>query len=229
MHDSTHAARHSRTTTQILGRLNQVRFLIATVLIATLCACSGTGGGLMTAPPPEPRAGWMADGAITLARSAPPAQLVGQATMLGFLPGTIPAAIPAIAAPAERVGPWISIDRSSQKLTLFNGAAVVGSFSGEGFDRLTTGSFRLTLKQRNPLWYAPDSYFTSRNIEVPAPGDRARFRRGALGDFAVFLDRTTALHSGPVWSTDIGGLRLEENDLSRIYYQLEIGSYVEIR
>jgi hypothetical protein len=145
--------------------------------------------------------------------------------MLGFLPGTIPALV----TPAQRVGTWISIDRAQQKLTLFDGAAAIGSFGGEGFDKLPAGSFHLILKQRNPLWYAPDSYFTARNLTVPAPGDRSRFRRGALGDFAVFLDKKTALHSGPVWSSDIGGLRMEENDLSRVYYQLDLGALVEVK
>lgn len=200
------------------------------LLLSFLTACSGMSS--VDAPKSDSvrlqrgsQTAWIADGTITVARSAPSPQKISPTTMLGFLPGTIPA----LAAPVERIGTWISIDRSQKRLTLFDGSATVGSFSGEGFDTLPAGAFHLMLKQRNPLWYAPDSYFTARNLTVPAPGDRSRFRRGALGDFAIFLDKATAMHSGPVWSNDIGGLRMEENDLSRIYYQLDVGALIEVK
>jgi hypothetical protein len=202
------------------------RRIVGVLLVsASLTACSGMSSGGLTNATSSPSAGWLADGTITVARAVPAAQSLSQTTMLGFLPGTIPA----LAAPIERAGVWISIDRSQRKLTLFEGATTLGSFGGEGFDGLTAGTYQLALKQRTPLWYAPDAYFAARNLPVPAPGDRSRFRRGALGDFAIFLDKQTALHSGPVWSGDIGGIRMEENDLSRIYYRLEVGSVVEVR
>ena len=83
-------------------------------------------------------------------------------------------------------------------------------------------------KQRNPLWYAPDSYFKARLLPLPAEGDRSRFRRGALGEFVLFVDKDTPIHSGPFGSEEIGGIRLEEDDISRLYYQLELGATIRV-
>lgn len=173
----------------------------------------------------ENRQGWLADGAITIARSAPLAQALEPSTMLGFLPGTVPA----LASPVERVGTWLSIDRAQRSISLHNGSTEVAKFDAEGVDKLKPGLFPIVLKQRSPLWYAPDSYFSARNLSIPARGDKSRFRRGALGDFVIFLDKSTPLHSGPIWVDEIGGLRLDENDLSRIYYQLDVGSLIEVK
>lgn len=68
-----------------------------------------------------------------------------------------------------------------------------------------------------------------RQLESPPQGDKQRYRRGALGDFAIFLNQDTPLHCGPIWLGEIGGLRLSEADLSRLYYQVETGSVVEIK
>ena len=59
--------------------------------------------------------------------------------------------------------------------------------------------------------------------------DRERFRRGALGEYVLYIDPEIPLHSGPIWTSDLGGVRLDDKDLSRIYYQLRLGAPIEIR
>jgi hypothetical protein len=101
--------------------------------------------------------------------------------------------------------------------------------SGEGFENLKPGTYHVLHKQRNALWYAPDSYFSSRSLPLPAQGDRSRFRRGALGEFVLYVDKETPIHSGPVWSAEVGGVRLGSADLSRMYYSLDVGAPIEVR
>ncbi|NQV20936.1 MAG: ribulose-phosphate 3-epimerase, partial [Rhodospirillales bacterium] len=46
---------------------------------------------------------------------------------------------------------------------------------------LNPGTYALQHKQKRPLWYASDEYFAKRQLPIPPPGDRQRYRRGALG------------------------------------------------
>jgi len=110
-----------------------------------------------------------------------------------------------------------------------DGASAIFSLDGEGFENLKEGIFSVLHKQRSPLWYAPDAYFTARKESVPPEGDKERYRRGALGEFAMFLDKDTPLHCGPLSLPEIGGARLDDLQFSRVYYSLPIGAVVEVR
>lgn len=99
----------------------------------------------------------------------------------------------------------------------------------EGELDLKAGTYTLMHKQRAPLWYAGDSYFTNREIPVPASGDSNRYLRGALGDFALFIDRDISIHSSEIWTSEVGGLRVPEEEIRKIYYSLNVGSQIEIR
>lgn len=100
----------------------------------------------------------------------------------------------------------------------------------EGFDasKLPAGTYTIAHKQRNPLWYAPDEYFSARGLKVPDQGDKMRFLRGAYGDFALFLDADKAIHSGPFDLQEISGIRCEEKEMSKIFYSMEVGDRVQI-
>jgi hypothetical protein len=91
------------------------------------------------------------------------------------------------------------------------------------------GSYAVALKQNDPLWYAPPTYFLRRGIQVPADGTKARFMRGALGSKAIFLDREIPIHSGPVWTEEIGGLRVSADDMARIFDAVTVGGRVDVR
>ena len=139
-------------------------------------------------------------------------------SMFGFLPTSL-----------SQAGSWVQIDTQAKKLVLMDGDKVVFETAADGADHLAPGKYQVLHKQRSALWYAPDAYFTSRSLPVPPEGDRARFRRGALGDFAIFLGKDLPVHSGPVWSSEIGGVRLDEADISRLYYSIDVGGSVEVK
>lgn len=161
---------------------------------------------------------WLPSGQITISRKAPEVTSPRSLNMLGFLPvlGT-------------HAGIWLSVDSSKKEISLMDGNRVLSSSSAEGTDRIEPGTYQVLHMQKDALWYAPDSYFRMRNLPVPSQGDKARFRRGALGEYAIFINKDTPIHSGPVADQEVGGIRLKEADLSKIYYQLQVGSIIDVK
>jgi len=157
-------------------------------------------------------------GSIMLSSPIPEAKPSEYTTTFGFSPQS-----------AGHPGPWLLILRNERLVQLMEGEQVVQSTSGRGIENLTPGIFQLLHKQRRALWYAPDSYFAARRLKIPPEGDRSRLLRGALGEFALFLNKETPLHSGPLWIREIGGIQLDDNALSKIYYTLPIGAPIEVR
>lgn len=162
---------------------------------------------------------WLNDGSIAISRPAPGVAEPSEKSMLGFIP----------TLNASHTGAWLAVDTKKQTLTLMDGESVVQESLGDGVETLKPGTYQIIHMQRNALWYASDEYFSKRNLVVPSQGDKSRYRRGALGDFVIFLDKETPIHSGPIWADDIGGVRVEENDLSKIFYLLKSGAAVEVK
>ena len=203
------------------GSLMQLaKYAIGIATAVTIGAVSLGAAGCLSIPEAASRAdAIIADGSVTISRSMPPVAVDLPAhDGFGFLPGY-----------GAVVGNWVLIDSKRGTINLMDGQKVAITARAAGVDKLKRGRYQLVLKQRNPLWYAPTSYFAARHLDVPAEGDRARFRRGALGDFVLFLDKDTPVHSGPVWTEDIGGLRVDESSLAKFYYLLNVGSTVEVR
>ena len=124
---------------------------------------------------------------------------------------------------------WLQIERTSKKVTLFKGSNPVRELSAEGVVKLASGEFYLQHKQSEPLWYAPDIYFQKRKLATPKPGARLRYRRGALGKFALYPTTTFPIHCGPVWNADVGGLRLPPQELAAIYEALPVGAAIVVK
>lgn len=192
--------------------LKKVVISSSLLILPLLSAC----GSIQNTSAPSREA--LKNGSIVIARPIPDVQQ-GPVAMLGFMPSS-----------QNRLGNWISIDRSTGTLTLReNDASLLSLKISDGIDSLKPGVFTVVHKQKQPLWYARDSYFTSRGLEVPAEGSKERFRKGALGEYALYLTPEFPIHAGPVWSTDVGGLRVSEEALSRLYFQLDVGVPVEVK
>lgn len=192
-----------------------VQLSLALYFLSALTACSTLRE---SATPASSTMSLHASGSVLLAKPLPEISIPEPTRLLGFLPFY-----------AAQTGKWLSISKAKDSIRLMEGNEVVLETSGEGIDYMPNGVFQVLHKQRNALWYAPDEYFTKRKMDIPPPGDRARFRRGALGSFVLFIDKNTRIHSGPLWSNEIGGIKLSDQDLSRIYYQLDLGSVVEVK
>ncbi|MCC6219701.1 MAG: L,D-transpeptidase [Deltaproteobacteria bacterium] len=138
--------------------------------------------------------------------------------------------IPPVAAflPADNEV-WIEISAEAKTLTLYRGSEIVKRIAGDGQIDLEPGVYALQHKQRNPLWYAPDSYFLKRRQSVPAAEDHTRYRKGALGEHVIYASTTFAIHSASLWDSDVGGMRIKRNDLSSIYYMIPIGATIVVK
>ncbi len=167
---------------------------------------------------------YLGRGELLISRNIPapqPIQSTSSMRAMGFLPGSVFYAVS---------GPWLEVDRNAAVVRLMNGGDVVREIPAEGVNRLQAGEFSVMIKQRSPLWYAPDSYFATRGLTIPKTGDQERYRRGALGEFAIFISETAPLHSGPIDSAELGGIRIvNSEDMSRVYYTLAVGSAVIVK
>jgi hypothetical protein len=144
------------------------------------------------------------------------------APLIGFFP------------PAETYIPaenetWIEIISSEKKIVLHKGRTPIKEMRAEGDIPIEPGEYFLQHKQKNPLWYAPDTYFTRRNLTPPEQGNRLKYRKGALGKFAIYPTTSFPIHCAPVWSEDVGGLRVSLAELSSIYHIVPLGAPVVIR
>jgi len=124
---------------------------------------------------------------------------------------------------------WLEINQKTKVLTLYKGKGVVKEIHGEGNVSIAPGDYYLQHKQKAPLWYAPNEYFAKRQLSIPSSSDRLRYRRGALGKFALFPTTTFPIHCAPLWTEDVGGLRLSATDLSSIYYMLPVGAPIVVK
>lgn len=168
---------------------------------------------------------YLQDGAILIARVAPPpsnpADKQYEGRIFGFMPSQVSIA-----------GSWIKLSKSTGTIELMSGGRSVERFQAKfGISQhsaLNSGVYSVVHKQKSPLWYAPDSYFTERGLAVPAQGERSRFRRGALGTAAIFIDASTPIHAGPLNSSEIGGIQISEEAMSRLYPTLNTGGVIVI-
>jgi hypothetical protein len=91
------------------------------------------------------------------------------------------------------------------------------------------GTFSVSRKEMNPLWEAPPTYFLRRGLAVPQQGSSERAMRGALGARAIFLDHGRAIHDGPVWNDDVGGVKIAPQDMALLFDAISVGATVEVR
>ncbi len=121
------------------------------------------------------------------------------------------------------------ISRNDKTLTAISPGSAPLVIKSEGAQLLPEGSFSVTQKEQNSLWYAPRDYFLRRSLAVPAEGSRERFKRAALGSKTIFLNDSTPIHSGPVWMEEIGGIRLNTDQMEQIFSMVTVGTRVEVR
>jgi hypothetical protein len=184
----------------------------ATLILACLGGCAHVPVSGSTDP------GIVESGSIGLSRPVPHvASLTSHQPLLGFLP-----------TKHTQSAPRLELHRHPEKAVLITRSGERRELQAVGIEQLQAGVYSVTLKQQSPLWYAPASYFENRGLETPAEGNKERFRRGALGEYTVFLNDQTPLHCGPVDSPDIGGVQLAESDLKGLFDAAEVGMTVQV-
>lgn len=194
--------------------------LLTLLLLLTGCATASFN--------PATAQSWLQDGTLALMRPVPKKNLYAQ-----NIPQNQQAEPMARMRPPEEeqpmAPPHLLVHSASHSITLALPGSAPVTIKAQGTYAMKPGNYKVALKQSDPLWYAPPTYFLRRGIQVPADGSKARFMRGALGSKAIFLDREIPIHAGPVWTEEIGGLRVSEEDMARIFDAVAIGGRVEVR
>lgn len=162
-------------------------------------------------------ANWQSAGSISLFRPVPIFTGDVEATsLLGFAP-----------APSIHLGSWLKINKGSETISLYDGNRQVIS-AKMATANLIPGQYTMMHKQQDPTWYAPDSYFSARGLDIPSEGEASRYLRGALGPYALFLSPETPLHCGPIDTTEIGGAKISEEPLAELYASVAVGTPVVV-
>lgn len=156
---------------------------------------------------------YLPQGQIIIARPMPSVSVISTERMLGFLP-TRP----------ELQGMWLRIERASSTVSLMEGERILFSSKVGGMENIEPGRYEILHKQRNPLWRANEEYYQKRSLPIPGEYDPDRLLRGVLGEFALFLSEELPIHCGPMILDEVGGLKLEEKEISQLYYSVEVGT-----
>lgn len=174
-----------------------------------------------------PTAQWLADGSIALYREVKSPEPV--ALTPGSLRAFAPINLPGTRASAPSRTPIrLSLNAPAGTITVRGLDASPLRIPVEGADKLSLPkNLSIVLKQENPLWYAPDSYFRERGLPVPAPFAQERLRRGALGPFALFLSDGIPLHTAPLWSDEVGGIRVSEEVGAALFSLTPVGTTID--
>lgn len=200
------------------GRLGAFfRASAVAIPLSLLSACSLTTGEQQDRT-------WLRDGSLGLSRPVPAASTTAGST-------SPRASLRADHASTVDTGGsnFIVISRKDRTLTAISPNSSPLVFKSEGAQHLPEGTFSITLKEENPLWYAPREYFLKRSLTLPEEGSRERFKRAALGSKTIFLSNHTPIHSGPVWMEEIGGVRLGAAEMQQLFSMITVGTRVEIR
>lgn len=124
---------------------------------------------------------------------------------------------------------WIEISRSEKKISIYKGKETLKDIKAEGNVELDAGEYYLQHKQKQPLWYASDDYFKNRKLEVPDSSARLRYRKGALGRYALYPTTNFPIHCAPIWTEEVGGLKVSLNDMVDIYSMIPVGAPIIVK
>lgn len=201
-------------------------FATALGFLVFLSGCSFINGSEESSPTSnskvENSVAWLNNGALSFGGPVPVAAAAEAAAVgyqdyaYGFSPGASTGAKSLIISTSKKMAKLMQAGKEVANAKLLDTSGLVA------------GSYQVAHKQRNPLWYAPSNYFSSRDLPVPAEGDKLRYLRGAFGDFAIFVSPTEAIHSGPFSLSELTGARIEEQDFAKIFYMVEIGDSIKV-
>jgi hypothetical protein len=187
-------------------------------LALSACSLLFSAGCSMVSSTGAPDSRWLQSGSLALSRPLPQPSKVASTQE-----PTAPAS-PSIGDSAALI-----ISRRDRTLTAIRPGGTPLVIKTDGAQHLRSGSFSVTQKELEPLWYAPKEYFMKRALPVPPEGSRERFKRAALGAQTIYLNDQTPIHSGPIWMREIGGLRLNASAMNELYSMVQVGARVEVR
>lgn len=207
------------------------RFKLSSLFVAALVMNSGCS--LSGRSSEDPQTHWLSQGSLSVSRPIPKSGtlsshlLAPSEPILGFMPNKH--SIDSVR---------LRIDTTAGTLSFISDGKTGTAIQAQHLDTLKPGRYRIMLKQRDPVWHATDAYFSRRNLPIPSEGSAERFRRGAMGTSAIFLEDHTPIFASPVEDSAINeqlaldglnGIRLSRSTLQDLFQKLNVGDAVEIR
>ena len=95
------------------------------------------------------------------------------------------------------------------------------------------GELRIRSKKTAPVWKKPDWAFVEEGLPIPSANHESRYEYGVLGDYALVLGDGYMIH-GTIYQRFLGlpvthgCVRLNDDDLKKVYQTMEIGSKVYV-
>ncbi len=164
---------------------------------------------------------------------------------IGILFGLLLGAVPASSQEGDSITLLVSV--SERRLSVQRGGEVLHRFpvgvgtgerlkgaQGDGWNFSTpTGVFEIGRKKKDPVWYAPDWFYVERGQPVPPAYSEVRYRRGVLGDYALYLSDEIAIHgtedeSSVGRASSHGCLRMRNADIAIVFPLVQVGTRVDI-
>ena len=133
-----------------------------------------------------------------------------------------------LAADNKIDGNWLLVDTRRRTLSIKNGDTTLDTVAIQGNIGVRPGMYSVFYKEESPLWYATDNYYYSRNMTPPEQFSKERYVKGALGNFAIFLSENIAIHDSKISTFDVQGLRIDSNDIKKVYSSLKSGALVRV-
>ena len=125
-------------------------------------------------------------------------------------------------------------DRAIWSARIGTGTGDLLEGAGQRWDFSTPpGRYRVQRRERDPVWILPDWYYVKRGEPIPPIDSPARMRHGELGAAALYLTEEIAIHGTdhPELLGDQishGCIRMSNEDVLRLYGELEVGTPVII-
>jgi hypothetical protein len=158
------------------------------------------------------------------------AVVVGLIVVFNRPSGSLGSVLPLdLTAGVDQGSPRLIIDSRNHTLTIATTEGHLVTLRTHGAWALKRGTYEITAKEIDPLWRPPTSYYLRRGLQVPEEDSPSRVVRAALGHRAIILNRDLPIHSGPVWNDDIGGLKVSEDDMGKLFRVATVGSRIEVR
>lgn len=218
------------------SRLNVVLTLGAMLVLGPL----GCSSGLVSIN--SPKRAFIESGSIIISQGVPQRShlnaLAGGETqelmtpLIGFFPPTT-AYVPALNEA------WLEVDIRESRVRLHVGSEIVEEVKADGTSLSIPGSYFLTQKANRPTWKASDEYFLNRGLSIPQGNEMIRYRKGALGKLALFSSTNKAeqvyasgsplIHSAPLWTSEVGGIRVPYQALASMFDSLPLGAPIIVK
>jgi L,D-transpeptidase ErfK/SrfK len=143
--------------------------------------------------------------------------------------------------------PYLIVNSADNEIYLMNGKRLVhqGKCSTGSFTMLKAadqrkwifqtprGMFRVQVKVEAPVWRMPDWAFIEDGLPVPPADSPERYEYGVLGEYALAFGNGYLVH-GTLYQRFLGMpvthgcVRLGDDDLKKVYFNLDIGSKIFI-